>query len=68
MNVRRSAFVFAVLSVIAAGSLALADPISFPLPPPDNDCRWVSCAQCPDGYYFSPTPDDCCRCVPFETY
>ena len=68
MNIRRSALSVALISVIVAGGVALAGPIPFPIPLPDDDCRWVLCAQCPDGYYLSPTPDDCCRCVPFETY
>ena len=68
MRFRKSFVVVGMLAVMVAGTTGMADPIPFPLPDPDNDCRWVVCAQCPEGYYLSPTEDDCCRCVPFETF
>ncbi|KAL3189038.1 hypothetical protein MRX96_003184 [Rhipicephalus microplus] len=30
---------------------------------PDR-CATVRCAGCPSGSTFSPTPRECCRCVP----
>lgn len=28
------------------------------------DCSTVRCMACPPGYVFSPTPQNCCRCLP----
>lgn len=28
------------------------------------DCSLVRCEGCPEGYVFSPTPHNCCRCIP----
>lgn len=28
------------------------------------DCSTVRCMACPDGFVFSPTPHNCCRCLP----
>lgn len=28
------------------------------------DCSTVRCMACPEGQVFSPTPHNCCRCVP----
>jgi hypothetical protein len=52
------------LIVLGYGGWTLTEAIGFPIPPPDDDCRWISCAPCPDGYQFSPTEEDCCACVP----
>lgn len=27
------------------------------------DCSTVRCMACPEGYTFSPTPNNCCRCI-----
>ena len=29
-------------------------------------CSNVRCMACPDGYYFAPKPNDCCRCLPIN--
>jgi hypothetical protein len=30
-----------------------------------QNCKWVVCAQCPEGYVLAkPVWPDCCRCVP----
>jgi hypothetical protein len=31
---------------------------------PVVDCSAVLCPVCPDGKVLSPTPGNCCRCVP----
>jgi hypothetical protein len=28
------------------------------------DCSTVRCMACPEGQVFSPTPHNCCRCIP----
>lgn len=31
-----------------------------------NRCDGVRCIACPEGYYFAPTGNDCCRCLPIN--
>jgi len=31
--------------------------------PPGDKCAAVLCPVCPEGYVFSPTPGNCCRCL-----
>jgi len=28
------------------------------------DCSLVRCMACPEGQVLSPTPHNCCRCIP----
>jgi hypothetical protein len=35
-----------------------------PTPASAGNCDGVRCMECPAGTVFSPTPNNCCRCVP----
>jgi hypothetical protein len=52
--------------LILAGLIALGTwGVLTVAPAPANaiDCSLVRCMACPEGYVFSPTPGNCCRCV-----
>jgi hypothetical protein len=54
--------------IILAGLVALgaltAVQISAPTATAAGKCDTVRCAECPAGYVWAPTGNDCCRCVP----
>jgi hypothetical protein len=51
--------------LVLAGSLA-AVGFSAPQANANIDCSTVRCMACPAGTVFSPTPNNCCRCVPVK--
>jgi len=50
-----------LLSASAFGALYLSVPAAQADP---KDCAAVLCPVCPPGTVFSPTPGNCCRCLP----
>ena len=50
-----------VASLIALGAWGIT---LIPTPASAGNCDGVRCMACPAGTVFSPTPKDCCRCVP----
>ncbi|HVR96379.1 MAG TPA: hypothetical protein VMW27_07185 [Thermoanaerobaculia bacterium] len=53
--------ILAGLVCATAFGAALSTPKVQADPP---NCAVVLCMVCPDGYVLSPTPGNCCRCVP----
>jgi hypothetical protein len=49
--------------LVIAGALG-AVAVTAPKAEANVDCSTVRCMACPAGTVFSPTPHDCCRCVP----
>lgn len=50
--------------LVALGTLCAAQ-LSVPSASANHvDCSLVRCEACPDGWVWSPTPHNCCRCVP----
>jgi hypothetical protein len=47
--------------VIALGAWGIT---LIPAPAQAANCDNVRCMACPAGTVWSPTPHDCCRCVP----
>lgn len=54
--------------LILAGLVALgtftAIQVSAPNATAAGKCDTVRCMECPAGYVWAPTGNDCCRCVP----
>lgn len=59
-NVKKLALaLLLLLGTAAALALAPVQAAAYPHP-----CTGVRCMTCPEGTVFSPTPGNCCRCVP----
>lgn len=63
MNRTKKVFMGALMSVIAAGTIALMTATPFAAAKPGN-CSNVRCAACPDGYHLSLKWPNCCACLP----
>lgn len=54
--------------LILAGLVAMGALVSvqatIPAADANIDCSTVRCMACPEGQIFSPTPHNCCRCIP----
>lgn len=48
-------------SLIGLGAWGI---VLIPTPASAVNCDTVRCMACPPGTVFSPTPQNCCRCVP----
>jgi len=58
MNLKKLALaLLLMLGAFVALAPAQADP-------PLDHCATVKCGACPEGTVLSPTPGNCCRCVP----
>lgn len=50
----------AFVALGALGTLQISAPAANAI----DRCATVRCMACPEGYVFSPTGNNCCRCVP----
>lgn len=65
MRRSRVLIVVMVFAVLTWGALALAKPPGGGGGGSHENCRFVPCAACPEGYVLAtPVWPDCCVCVP----
>ena len=50
--------------LVALGTFCTVQATAQAASAPRVDCSTVRCMACPEGQVFSPTPHNCCRCLP----